>query len=53
MTGADEVAQVIYFAATDDTNRLRYCCGEDTGDIVKARREMSEEKFIEFMRSRF
>ncbi|HZI32674.1 MAG TPA: SDR family oxidoreductase [Candidatus Binatia bacterium] len=53
MTSSDEVAQVIYAAATDGTSRLRYFCGEDTGDIVKARREMSEEKFTEFMRSRF
>jgi len=53
MTTANEVAQVIYAAASDGTNRLRYFCGEDTGDIVKARREMSEETFSEFMRSRF
>jgi NAD(P)-dependent dehydrogenase (short-subunit alcohol dehydrogenase family) len=53
MISADEVAQVIYAAATDGTDRLRYFCGEDTGDIVKARREMPEEKFIEFIRSRF
>lgn len=53
MITAGEVAQVIYGAATDGTNRLRYFCGEDTGGIVKARREMSEEKFIAFMHSRF
>ena len=50
---ADDVAQVIYDAATDGTNRLRYFCGEDTGGLVKARREMPEEQFVEFMRSRF
>ena len=53
MISADEVAQVIYAATTDGTDRLRYFCGEDTGDLVKARQEMPEEKFIEFMRSRF
>lgn len=53
MITADEVAQVIYTAATDNTRRLRYFCGEDTGGLVEARREMPEEKFIEFMRSRF
>jgi len=53
MATADEIAQVIYGAATDETNRLRYFCGEDTGGLVKARREMSDEKFNEFMRSRF
>jgi len=53
MATADEIAQVIYGAATDGTNRLRYFCGEDTGGLVRARREMSEEQFFEFMRSRF
>lgn len=53
MAAAAEIAQVIYGAATDETNRLRYFCGEDTGDLVKAKREMSDEKFNEFMRSRF
>jgi hypothetical protein len=43
----------IYGAATDGTNRLRYFCGEDTGGLVRARREMVEEQFIEFMRVRF
>jgi len=50
---ADEIAQVIYRAATGGTNRLRCFCGEDTGGLVKARREMSGEQFVEFMRSRF
>ncbi len=53
MATADEIAQVIYGAATDGTNRLRYFCGEDTGDLAKGRREMSDEAFVEFMRSRF
>jgi NAD(P)-dependent dehydrogenase (short-subunit alcohol dehydrogenase family) len=53
MVGADEVAQVIYGAAMDGTNRLRYFTGEDTGDFVKAKREMSDQGFIDFMRTRF
>jgi NAD(P)-dependent dehydrogenase (short-subunit alcohol dehydrogenase family) len=52
-TSADEVAQVIHDAATDGTNRLRYFTGEDTGGFVKAKREMSEPDYINFMRSRF
>lgn len=39
MASADEIAQVIYGAATDGTNRLRYFCGEDTGDLAKGRRD--------------
>lgn len=53
MATADEIAQVIYTAATDGTNRLRYFCGEDTGDLAKAKCEMPDEKFMAFMRSRF
>jgi short-subunit dehydrogenase len=50
---ADEVAQVIYQAATDRTRQLRYFTGEDVGDFVKAKREMSDQGYIEFMRSSF
>ncbi len=53
MAGSDEVAQVIYAAATDGTSQLRYFTGEDSGDFVKARREMSGQAFIDFMRTRF
>lgn len=53
MATADEIAQVIYDAATDGANRLRYFCGEDTGDLVKAKHDMPDEKFVDFMRSRF
>jgi NAD(P)-dependent dehydrogenase (short-subunit alcohol dehydrogenase family) len=52
-TSADEVAQVIYNAATDGTNQLRYFTGEDLGNFVQAKREMSEQDYINFMRSRF
>jgi NAD(P)-dependent dehydrogenase (short-subunit alcohol dehydrogenase family) len=50
---ADEVAAVIYTAATDGTDRLRYLVGDDARGFVKARREMSEEDYIAFMRARF
>jgi NAD(P)-dependent dehydrogenase (short-subunit alcohol dehydrogenase family) len=50
---ADEVAQVLHDAATDGTNRLRYFTGEDTGDFVKAKHEMSDSDYLEFIRSRF
>lgn len=53
MFTADEIAQVIYQAATDGTNRLRYFCGEDSGDLARSKREMPDERFLEFMRSRF
>jgi len=51
-TSAEQVVQVIYNAATDGTNRLRYFTGEDVG-FVKAKREMSDEDYINFIRLRF
>jgi NAD(P)-dependent dehydrogenase (short-subunit alcohol dehydrogenase family) len=50
---AEDVAEVVYTAATDATDRLRYFTGADTGDFVKAKREMSDQDFVDFMRSRF
>jgi len=48
-----DVARVIFEAASDGTTRLRYVATNDILPIVKARRETSEEKYIEFMRSQF
>jgi hypothetical protein len=53
MATADEVAQVLHDAATDGTNRLRYFTGDETGDFVKAKHEMSDVDYLEFMRSCF
>ena len=47
------VAEVIFKAATDGTDQLRYVATEDILPLVKARRETSEEEYIKFMRSRF
>jgi NAD(P)-dependent dehydrogenase (short-subunit alcohol dehydrogenase family) len=49
----DDVARVIYDAATDGTNRLRYVATEDIKPLIHARRETSEEDYSAFMRSRF
>jgi NAD(P)-dependent dehydrogenase (short-subunit alcohol dehydrogenase family) len=49
----EDVAKVIYQAATDGTNRLRYVATEDIKPMVKARRETSEDEYIAFMRTRF
>jgi len=53
MVTSAEVAELIHAAATDGTRRLRYVIGEDTGNFLKARSEMSEEDFNAFMRGRF
>lgn len=49
----DEVAQVIYAAATDGTDRLRYVATDDIKPLVQARRETSEEHYAAFMRAQF
>ncbi len=50
---ADDVARLIHAAVTDGTDRLRYLIGDDARGFVKARRELSEEEYIAFMRLRF
>jgi NAD(P)-dependent dehydrogenase (short-subunit alcohol dehydrogenase family) len=50
---ADEVAAIIYSAATDGSEQLRYLVGDDARGFVKARRELSEKDYIAFMRQRF
>lgn len=50
---SDEVAQVIFQAATDGTPQLRYVATEDIQPLVQARRETSEAEYVAFMRSRF
>jgi NAD(P)-dependent dehydrogenase (short-subunit alcohol dehydrogenase family) len=52
-TSADEVAKVIYDAATDGTDRLRYLVGDDSRGFIKARQELSDQDYVDFMRSRF
>ncbi len=50
---SDDVAKVIYGAATDGSDQLRYLVGDDARGFVKARREMPENDYIAFMRSHF
>jgi hypothetical protein len=53
MMSSDDVASVIYGAVTDSADRLRYLVGDDARGFVKARREMTEEGYIAFMREQF
>jgi hypothetical protein len=50
---SEEVAEVIFTAATDGTDRLRYVATADIKPLVAARRETSEAEYIGFMRDRF
>lgn len=47
---AEGVAEVIFTAATDGTDRLRYVATEDIRHLVAARRETSEEAYMALMR---
>ncbi|MCU1758571.1 SDR family oxidoreductase [Pseudomonas sp. 14P_8.1_Bac3] len=50
---SQEVAQVIFDAASDGTDRLRYVATQDIEPLVKARRETSEADYMALMRSKF
>lgn len=49
----EDIAQVIYRAATDGKDTLRYVAGDDIEPIIKLRTESSEEEYIDFMRNLF
>ncbi len=47
---SEQVASVIFTAATDGTDQLRYIATEDIKSMVAARRETSESEYIAYMR---
>nr|WP_255326612.1 SDR family oxidoreductase [Sphingobium sp. EM0848] len=47
---ADDVAQAIYAAATDGTDRLRYVVTDDIKELVRLRHEVSEEAYMAFVK---
>jgi NAD(P)-dependent dehydrogenase (short-subunit alcohol dehydrogenase family) len=47
------IAEVIYTAATDGEDRLRYPAGQDCIDKIAMRRAIGEEAFLDDMRSQF
>jgi NAD(P)-dependent dehydrogenase (short-subunit alcohol dehydrogenase family) len=49
----EDVAKVIFAAATDGTDQLRYVATADIVPWVKARRETSESEYSTLMRSQF
>lgn len=48
-----DVAEVIFTAATDMSDRLRYVATEDIAPLVAARRETSEERYLSAMRQKY
>ncbi len=53
MVSAADVADVILDAATDGSPRLRYLVGDDARGFIKARAEMADQDYVDFMRSHF
>jgi NADP-dependent 3-hydroxy acid dehydrogenase YdfG len=47
------VAEVIYNAATDGTNKLRYAAGADAVEILKNRKQFDDETFIGGIKQQF
>lgn len=48
-----EIAQVIYDAATDNKDQLRYMAGEDTHLYFGARQDKSDQEYVNYMRELF
>jgi NADP-dependent 3-hydroxy acid dehydrogenase YdfG len=49
----EEIADVIYTAATDGKSQLRYMAGGDTALYFKARQNGTDQEYINYMRNRF
>jgi NAD(P)-dependent dehydrogenase (short-subunit alcohol dehydrogenase family) len=45
VTTSEDIAEVVYGAATDGTNTLRYVCGEDAKALYAQRLEVGDESF--------
>ncbi len=50
---AEAVALVIYGAATDGSNRLRYVVGEDAEQIIAARKQMNDDTYLNMIKGQF
>lgn len=48
-----EIASVIYTAATDNKDQLRYMAGEDTHLYFSARQHQSDQEYVNYMRNLF
>jgi NAD(P)-dependent dehydrogenase (short-subunit alcohol dehydrogenase family) len=50
---AELVAEVIYEAATDGTNKLRYTAGPDAKEYLEARKNTGDEEFFKNLKAHF
>ena len=52
-SSAEQIAEVIYTAATDDSAQLRYLAGADAQQLLQTKAEMSEQDFMSMIRQNF
>ncbi|MFV1885505.1 MAG: SDR family oxidoreductase [Balneola sp.] len=53
MSKPEQIAEVIYTAATDKTDTLRYRAGADALQLLEARSKMSDEEFFAMQQKQF
>lgn len=53
LSTSENIAQVVYTAATDGTDQLRYLAGEDAKQVRAARKSMDDKAFYQMMASQF
>ena len=53
MSKPEQVAEVIYTAATDGKDKLRYRSGADCEQLLGARDKMSDEEFFAMQKQQF
>jgi NADP-dependent 3-hydroxy acid dehydrogenase YdfG len=49
----EDIAAVIYTAATDDTDQLRYVAGKDAELYLSVREGKTDQEYVDYMRNRF
>jgi hypothetical protein len=49
----DDVAKVVFEAATDGKNTLRYVAGNDAKSWIKARTSLDDEQYMEYIKGQW
>ena len=49
----EQVAEFVYNAVTDDTDRLRYMVGDEMNNLLDAKKALSDQSYVELMRKTF
>mgnify|MGYP001599338793 FL=1 len=52
-SNAEYVASIIYKAAIDPSNTLRYIAGKDAENIIELRRDLNDREFINSIKNQF